>query len=416
MKARYLLAHLLSFAAAGQSAYHAAAATLDPVILGRWTEVAGKDVRTVRVAGNFVYVAALTNLHVINVANPANPVRVGVYNSKATIRDVAVVGTYAFLAASEAGFETLDVANPTAPRRVGGYTGDAVYADRLVVTETHAYVLESWGLSIFDMQDPVLPQVTAWLEKGWLQWESIVKTGNHVCVSGRKSIDIVDVSTPSQPWRLVTYLASPLLGLEDDPDPYFNGIASSGPRLFASFTDDPPIPPFDHPDYGGLEIIDFSYPGDPQFLGRYVTFATVNGVAISGNYAYLATDAGILVIDVTDPRDPRRAGGNHQFPAQAVAVKDDKLYAVGQRGLFILQVAAGPGPARPQFAAPIQVTRNGARLTLSGPTGQTAYIQRTSNLSQWEDWVSVKLVDQPVEVTDEEAVSQFQRFYRLVLK
>lgn len=172
----------------------------------------------------------------------------------------------------------------------------------------------------------------------------------------------------------------------------------------------------DDSNYWGLEIIDFSYPGDPQFLGRYVTFATVKGVAISGSYAYLATDAGILVIDVTDPRDPRRAGGNHQFPAQAVAVKDDKLYAVGQHGLFILQVAAVAGPARPQFAAPIQVTRNGARLALSGPTGQTAYIQRTSNLSQWEDWVSVKLVDQPVEVTDEEAVSQVRRFYRLVLK
>lgn len=173
MKARYLLAHLLSFAAAGQSAYHAGAATLDPVILGRWTEVAGEDVRTVRVAGIFVHVAASTNLHVINVANPANPVRVGGYSSTAPIRDLAIAGTYAFLTAD--GLETIDVANPTAPRRVGGYTGNAegpFDAYGLFVTETHAYVLgedsyregenvhRSSGLFIFDMQNPVLPKVS----------------------------------------------------------------------------------------------------------------------------------------------------------------------------------------------------------------------------------------------------------------
>jgi hypothetical protein len=106
----------------------------------------------VAVAGNYAYVADGTNgLQVIDVRNPANPVRVGGYDASSSAdtgaQRVAVAGSYAFVAYNwdadqKAGLEVIDVRNPAHPVRVGGYNTGYSVSD-LAVAGNYAYVVVS---------------------------------------------------------------------------------------------------------------------------------------------------------------------------------------------------------------------------------------------------------------------------------
>ena len=55
-------------------------------------------------------------------------------------------------------------------------------------------------------------------------------------------------------------------------------------------------------DPGGLQVIDVSDPANPQRVGRCDTSGSALDVAVSGNYAYVADgNAGLQVIDVSNP-------------------------------------------------------------------------------------------------------------------
>lgn len=393
----------------------------DPVVLGRW-DGGGS---TVKVSGDFAYVADGTNLHVINVANPANPVGVAKYSTRhedAEINDLALAGNHAYLVTDEwrdeesgeyvGGFEVVDVSNPAQPTRVGQLDSGASGA--IAVAGSYAYAAR---VGVINVSQPTAPSHVG----DWRLWDSgsMVVSGQLLLVVDgelEEELHFINIAVPDLPWQLVEYKPLPKLGVEIPwRDSWVRAVtAASGSLAFLIVRYDGQTT--GEYDYEGLEVLDIAFPGDPQLLGRYLTFAGINSVAAVRPYAYLGTDAGVLVIDVSVPTNPQRVGANHQFPVDDIAVADGKLYALGEHGLFILQAPSAPGPARPQFAAPIQMTRNGAKLALSGPAGKTAYVQRTSNLAQWEDWLSVTLPDKPVEVTDEEAVVSGQRFYRLMLK
>ena len=83
----------------------------------------------VKVVGNYAYVAdGAAGLHVIDVSNPTNCVRVGGYDTmgpargvSGTARGVAVSGNYAYVADFDEGLQVIDVRNPAKAVRVGGY-------------------------------------------------------------------------------------------------------------------------------------------------------------------------------------------------------------------------------------------------------------------------------------------------------
>jgi hypothetical protein len=90
----------------------------NPVRLGYCTSGYGQ---AVTVSGTVAYVAAdSAGLQIIDVSNAANPVRLGTCATSGRARGVAVVGTLAYVAAGTAGLEIIDVSNPTNPVRLGG--------------------------------------------------------------------------------------------------------------------------------------------------------------------------------------------------------------------------------------------------------------------------------------------------------
>lgn len=59
----------------------------------------------------------------------------------------------------------------------------------------------------------------------------------------------------------------------------------------------------------GLQVIDVFNPANPRQVGAYNTPDWARGVFVSGRYAYVADgNAGLLVIDVSDPANSRLVG------------------------------------------------------------------------------------------------------------
>jgi hypothetical protein len=82
----------------------------------------------VAVQGRYAYVGVGPRLVVVDVGDPARPVEVGRTGVlPGVVRDVAVSGSYAYVADGDAGLRVIDVSNPSSPREVGAYDtpGDA---------------------------------------------------------------------------------------------------------------------------------------------------------------------------------------------------------------------------------------------------------------------------------------------------
>lgn len=89
----------------------------------------------------------------------------------------------------------------------------------------------------------------------------------------------------------------------------------------------------------GVQVIDVSNPEKPVRVGGLDT----SEVAVSGHYAYVAgAYGGFHVIDVSDPANPRRVGGNSTIDVQGIALTGDKVYVASGDGLTVLNAFTPP--------------------------------------------------------------------------
>ena len=120
---------------------------------------------------------------------------------------------------------------------------------------------------------------------------------------------------------------------------------------------------------------------------------------------------GLLVIDISNPASMRRVGGNGSFQALDVSVAGDKVFvAAGGDGLVILNTVTPTLRFEP-------LTRFDAgvfRFSLNGPSGQSARVQRSDNLRDWQNWQTVTVGNGPIEVADPDVSANVKRFYRTI--
>ncbi|MBT7789142.1 MAG: choice-of-anchor D domain-containing protein, partial [Calditrichaeota bacterium] len=114
-----------------------------------------------------------------------------------------------------------------------------------------------------------------------------------------------------------------------------NGIAVSGDYAYIAAYE------------SGLRIIDIRNPQNPQEVSCFNTPGSANGVAVSGNYAYVADmESGLRIIDVSNPENPEEAG-NCDTPVSAfnVFVAGDIAYIADlQGGLRVIDVSNPDNP------------------------------------------------------------------------
>jgi hypothetical protein len=113
-------------------------------------------------------------------------------------------------------------------------------------------------------------------------------------------------------------------------------------------------------------VIDISDPTNPTLEAICDTLDNALGVAISGNYAYVADGgSGLQVIDITNPTSPTLAG-SYSTPdfARGVAISGDCAYvADGYSGLQVIDIS---NPTSPALAGSYDTPGYARDVTISG--------------------------------------------------
>jgi hypothetical protein len=153
-----------------------------------------------------------------------------------------------------------------------------------------------------------------------------------------------------------------------------------------------------------------SNPAHPVRVGGYDTGGMAWGVAVAGNYAYVADfNAGLQVIDVSNPANPVLVGGYDTSGwANGVAVSDNYAYvADAEWGLVILQLKS------------LRVTvlgwsNNTVRVSVPTTSGKSYGLEYKASLSEpaWTRLPAASGTGGQLILTDPAAPGP-QRFYRV---
>ena len=258
------------------------------------------------VSGGLAYVASGRGdgLFIFDVASdPSNPTLIGTYETHAPIYGVKVFGTTAYLFDAGEGLIALDVSNPAKPVRRGGYHSPA-YLRKMKKIENLLYISDAWnGLSILDVSDPhSTPTVVGIYQtpnssfEG--NWGLDVRDGLAYLSEGNNGFEVVDVSNPAKPVSAGAF------------KPWPDGVTAMDLKLN-------PVtePPFTDILHVGTEpgawLINFdvSNPSNiteigSAFLGGFEVFVYDIEVTPDGQYAHVARDLAVQVVDVSVPKAP----------------------------------------------------------------------------------------------------------------
>ncbi|MBM4431487.1 MAG: hypothetical protein FJ026_14255, partial [Chloroflexi bacterium] len=253
--------------------------------IGGWTKVFA-------VQGSYVYLGVGLQIEVLDVSNPAAPVKLSSYRGPGQrVADIEIVGHYAYVASGGVGDGNdvliLDISNPAALVKVGGFdTPGAIRG--LYVAGHHAYL-----------------------------------------AAGTAGLRIVDVSNPTAPWEV---------GLYDVPYPA-RDVYVAGNYAYVGYGE---IYVYASGNfcstYGGLDVVDISDPSAPRQMGHYdARGGYIDNVQVSGSYAYITglwcsgktarQRSHLRVLDVSDPAAPLEVA-DYTIPRfmHSVCVVQDHAY------------------------------------------------------------------------------------------
>lgn len=249
----------------------------------------GGEVRAVIVSGSLAYVGdSSTGLHVVDVADPAVPRRVGAYGGthlgRPSVWSLEIAGDILFLGEMQDGFEVLDVSDPAQPRRLGGSgTFEDCYAltavgERLLVADDDA------GVTVFDVSDPSAPRaIGRYPDLRGARGKIVVEGDIGFVPYSDEGVQVLDFARIA-PAQIVGWL-----GIDGHP----NRVAFDGNRGWVGEGDD-------------LRSLDLSVAAEPRLTGRVEGTASVGSMAVRDHWIFIANgEEGFRVADISDPTQPR---------------------------------------------------------------------------------------------------------------
>jgi len=287
--------------------------TLDPAFAGRVLDIA--------VDGNYVYVAAQSEVHVLNMATPSSPLMVGTEASEYA-SGIALSGRHAFIA-DWSEVTCLDITCPSSPQVVSTLPTPSSATD-VAVTGNIACV-SYWknpsGMHIYNIADPENPTLIAngYYGSGCSAVAVNGTTAYLACSSSAGTLVIVDISDPEAPVQLANF----------NTDSFPSDVVIRGNYAYVA-------------DLGSLQIVDVSVSTAPFLASSAITPGVARGVVVEDDYAYVADGSSLTVISVADPRAPIQVhshvlGGNAE--ASKIAFTNDHLFvAAGDAGLLVFNI------------------------------------------------------------------------------
>ncbi len=379
-----------------------------PTVLGA-IESTSIGFNGVAISGNYAYVACgASGIKVINISNPAAPVIVGTYDSPGWAQSLTISGSYAYLADSSQGLRIVNISDPAAPFSVG-FVDTPSTAKDVAVVGTIAYVADNTSLQIVDVSNVAAPWVRASIAMTALE----VKVQNNTAYVAASSSGLitVNVSNPSSPVLLdslppwgganaatvgvslgssIAYLCNSDggLGIVNTSNP--SGLSQSGSLMewfdggkIAVKPDFAVITGAQYWNGGqnsinGIRVLNIKNPAVPFVVGSLDSSAFgFCGVAVAGNYAYVACGgAGLKIVDISNPAAPTIVG-TYDSPgwAQGVTVAGNLVYlADGTQGLRIIDVSS---PTAPFSVGVLDTPGNAKDVAI---VGTTAYVADNNSL------------------------------------
>jgi hypothetical protein len=228
-----------------------------------------------KVVGSLVYVAAdFFGLGILDVSNIAKPVLRGSFKTPGQAKNVAVVGTKVALADHMSGVDFVDVSNPAKLVSLGSFFLDG-YARDVAAAGPNVYAIDApTGLYVFDLTKPGTPiepistQQSA-TAPGSIELSDASASQKLACLLGAGSLQIYDISKPGAPARVGTIRM-----------PAARRVTVQG--SFAYVADA----------RAGLQVVDLSNPAAPRLAASFKTSSPGRDVAVAGPLVFVATGVG----------------------------------------------------------------------------------------------------------------------------
>jgi len=288
---------------------------------------------------NYAYcLSGKTGLDIIDISNPASPVRKGRFDTTAyaDAREVFVNSNYAYIANTGDGVKIIDISNPSSPGLVGAYDP---YSDAyesvlgVYISGDYAYLADWYfGLQVIYISNPGKPFFFGLYDTPGQAIKVDVK-GNYAYVAdGYGGLQIVNISSPASPMPA---------GVYSSPNHPF--VSSVFVRDNYAYIIDSDISNY------YFRIINVSNPPVPQLTGSCSLPGSYGDIFIKGDYAYLTSvDKGVQIIDISTLSSPFiEVSFQTTGEAGGVYVKDNYAYiADASEGLIILDIST---PSAPQL-------------------------------------------------------------------
>lgn len=276
------------------------------------------------------------SIYIIDIADPRLPTLISSFDSLQHAYSITAVGDYIF--AIDAGVELriIDISDPQTPRTVGAYSPPG-FALRVAVVGLFAFVTDRSGLQIVDISDPGNPQWRAtYRDTSDSRWTANVRTqGNRLVLEGDQTIEILDITSPTEPIRLSKYT----------PPVTYYGIADmclAGDYLVLSRV------------WNGVQVLDVSNPHQPTLVYVYDTPGAAIGAAARDKSVFVADIYSLLSLKIPVITDIDEGDGSiPQIPAR---------FELGQNY---------PNPCNPGTTIPFSLTQSAyAELSIFNVLGQ----------------------------------------------
>jgi hypothetical protein len=363
--------------------------TIDLEVVGQTGGVS----RALALRANYLYLGVGPRLVVVDVTSPANPIVIARSEILTDIvNEVVVAGDYAYVGAGNT-LSIVDIHTPAAVSVLGGLTFASAYSiEGLAIQDAIAYVgLRSCddgdsncdsSLAIVDINDASSPALMSHIpiasKSGRLQ--GLIVVGNNVYIAASSSIDqaIVNVSDPYQPQVVNTFESTSMMGghVKDNilytvniygfaifdisdpemPKPLLSEMNGKGYFIDGALDNGVLYILRTYCDIGNCEgsigSVNVADPTSPLPAAGLDLGASTWDVEVENGLAYVATDAGLVIVDVSDPADFRRAGELSELSlAQYMVVSGLSAYIVNSyNGIYSIDLANSTSPQTTDFA------------------------------------------------------------------
>lgn len=301
--------------------------------------------------GEYLYTCGWSGMTVYDIRKPLEPRPVWSSSRITGGRQMRIENELLYLTARENGLWILDISRPEKPVVVTRFDTTEL-ATGLAVSGPYVFVTERiYGTEILNCSDPRNPRFVGMVRGGEIQ--SAAVRGNLLFGGswGGGSVLIWDISDAAHPKRLSSF---PLNGFGD-------GVALAGNLLYAAtgmHAKSGPVAERKNNGHG-LEIIDVSDPRNPRRLGRIrfparkVKYFDSWSVTLEGTVAYVTdSNNGVFVVDAADPEKPELlAAGCPEYRGEeecagSLALGDGCIYLGGMRGgLYVAPFPLAKSPA-----------------------------------------------------------------------